>query len=152
MLSIFRSWPGCAQHSNIKARVSVHWLAQCHAKWPWDVREFKHPARITVVKPMLHKALQLALSTKPWVCFSLPKKQYTTRHISQPWTDFVQDCHSQIVHDENQGQTRYTKFLTLNLLCYQIGQRLELKYFLFLLNEHWAAHRPQKSENWELKI
>ena len=34
---------------------------------------------------------------------------------------------------------------------YHIQHRLELKYFhfaQFLLNAHWAAHWPQKSENW----
>ena len=37
---------------------------------------------------------------------------------------------------------------------YSIGHRLELKYFhfaQFLLYAHWAAHWPQKSENWKLE-
>ena len=32
----------CLERKNVKARVSVRWRAQCHAKWPRGVREFKH--------------------------------------------------------------------------------------------------------------
>ena len=30
--------------SHIKVLVSVHWLAQCHTKWPRGCRGFQHPA------------------------------------------------------------------------------------------------------------
>ena len=48
--------------SNIKARRSVHWLAQCQAKWPRGCKEFQHPARI---ESKLLDLLQLTLTTKP---------------------------------------------------------------------------------------
>ena len=34
------------ERSNVKARVSVHWLAQCNAKWPRGGREFQNTARM----------------------------------------------------------------------------------------------------------
>ena len=48
--------------SNIKARVSVHGRAQCHAKWPRDSREFEHSAGIDPVSP----SLQLSLIVEPY--------------------------------------------------------------------------------------
>ena len=75
--------------------------------------------------------------------------------ISPPATYFfcIQDCSSQIVQVEYQGQTRNTRILERKPLIdtsYRIRHRLELKYFhfaQFLLNAHRAAHRPRKSEN-----
>ena len=64
-----------------------------------------------------------------------------------------QDCRSQIVQVEYQGQTRNTRILECKPLIDtsdRIRHRLELKYFhfaQFLLNAHRAAHRPRKSEN-----
>ena len=48
------------EHSNIKLSMSVHWLAQCHTKWPRGCREFQHPAGIETISP---DSLWLALST-----------------------------------------------------------------------------------------
>ena len=54
------------------------------------------------------------------------------------------------------GQTRYTIILDSKPVtdtCNLIGHGLELKDLAqFLLNAHRAAHRPQKSENWELEF
>ena len=50
------------ESSNIKARVSVHWRAQCHAKWPRGSREFQHHAEI---EPKSPDSLQLTLTSKP---------------------------------------------------------------------------------------
>ena len=41
----------------LKQSVSVHWLAQCHTKWPRGCRDFQHPAGISP------DSLWLALST-----------------------------------------------------------------------------------------
>ena len=54
-----------SKHNNIKVQVSVHWMAQCHAKWPRGCRAFRHPAGI---EPVLPYSLQLALTTQPRVC------------------------------------------------------------------------------------
>ena len=70
----------------------------------------------------------------------------------------VQDCCSWIDQVEYQGQARYTRILERKPLIdtsYSIRHRLGLKYFHFahfFLNTHRAAHRPRKSENWELEI
>ena len=50
------------ESSNIKALVSVHWRAHCHAKWPRGCRGFQHPAGI---KPMLPASLLLTLNAEP---------------------------------------------------------------------------------------
>ena len=39
------------ERSNINARVSVYWPAQCHAKWPRGGRELQHSARIEPKSP-----------------------------------------------------------------------------------------------------
>ena len=81
-----------------------------------------------------------------------------TRRFSPPAIIFfcLQDCCSQIVQVEYQGQSRQTqntRILERKRLIdtsYHIRQRLELKYIYFthfLLNAHRAAHQPRKSEN-----
>ena len=65
---------------------------------------------------------------------------------------YLQDCHFLIAQVEYQGQWRYARLLDCKPFInayYHIQHRLELKYFLHAGQE---AHRPQKSENWELKI
>ena len=62
--------------SNIKARVSVYWRTQWHAKWPRGGKEFQHAA---VIEPMLPYSLRLTLTIKPWlqtpwVCIDLQKE------------------------------------------------------------------------------
>ena len=137
--------------------MSVHWLAQCHAKWLRHCRALQH---LEVIKPVKPDSLQLALTTKLWICIDLSKKKYMTCHILQPWTKFLHAvsflydcCNSKMAQDE---QTRFTRILGINT-CYCIGHKLELKYFsscnvCSMLIAHCAYHRPQKSENWELEI
>ena len=48
------------EHSNIKPRVSVHWQAQCHAKWPRGSREFQHSSGIEPKSPR-HSANLLSI-------------------------------------------------------------------------------------------
>ena len=57
------------ERSNIKARVSVHWLAQCHAKWLRSGRNFQHQAGI---EP--HVASLTATRLNHWAIDSLMKK------------------------------------------------------------------------------
>ena len=54
-----------------KVRKSVHWWAQCHAKWQSGCREFQHPTGIKHEPPY---SLRLTLTTKPWIRVNLQKK------------------------------------------------------------------------------
>ena len=85
-----------------------------------------------------------------------------SRNLQQLSSFCVQDCcsrrTSRIAQVECQGQARNTRTLERKPLIntfYRIGHRLELKYFhfaQFLLNAHWAAHRPRQSENCEVEV
>ena len=59
------------ERTNIPVRVSVHWLAQCHAKWPKGSRYFQHPAGFEPISP---NSLWLALTIKPWVRINVQKQ------------------------------------------------------------------------------
>ena len=54
------------------AYMSVHWQAQCQAKWLRDCRALLH---LEVIKPVKPDSLQLSLTTKLWVCIDLSKKK-----------------------------------------------------------------------------
>ena len=54
----------CRELSNIKANVSMHWLAQCK-KLQRSSREFQHPAGIKLKLPI--SLLLTLLSTEPYV-------------------------------------------------------------------------------------
>ena len=110
-------------------------------------REFQHPAWIETKSP---EYLLLTLTTKPTSVSALQQKHSLYFATCNPC---IQDCSSQIVPVEYQGQTRNTRILECKPLIntsYFIWHRLELKYFhlaQFLPNAHWAAHQPW-SENW----
>ena len=61
-----------------KARVSVHWRAQCHAKWPRGATALQHSSGFEPKSPDL---LWLTLTTKPLVRINYSKKLYMTRRI-----------------------------------------------------------------------
>ena len=42
----------------------MHWLAQCHAKWPWRYRAFQHSSGI---EPKSSDSLRPVLTTKPLI-------------------------------------------------------------------------------------
>ena len=148
--------------------MSPHWLAQCHAKWLRRCTAFQNTSGI---KPRLPDAVLLTLTTKPLVRINYSKKtiyelwvelsNFTMScRISPPATYFfcIQDCSSQIVQVEYQGQTRNTRILERKPLIntsYHIRQRLDLKYFHFAqfwLSAHLAAHWPWKSRTENLKF
>ena len=114
----------------------MHWLAQCHAKWPRRCRLFQHSWEI---EPMSPDSLLLALTTKP---SQFEKKNYIPlvvfRHLQPIFC--VQDCCTQIFQVEYQGETRYTRIFErkpLKNTSYRILLRLKLKYVhfaQFLLN------------------
>ena len=54
---------------NLKARVSVHWQAQCHAKW--GCREFQYPAGIKSSS----NSHWLTFTNKPQIYINLPGKK-----------------------------------------------------------------------------
>ena len=140
-----------------KARVSVHWRAQCQAKWPRRVRAFQH---LSGIEPMSPDSLQLTLTTKSLVHIKYLKTTiYESSYFATcNWFFCIQDCCSGIVQVEYQGRTRNTRILERKPLIntsYCILHRLGLKYFhyaQFLLNAHQTAHWPRKSENWYFEI
>ena len=73
--------------SNIKARVSVHWRAQYHAKMAEGRQRTPAPCwQAAAIEPILSDSLLLALS---YDFISLCSNNwYMTRCISQPWTNF----------------------------------------------------------------
>ena len=93
-------------------------------------------------------SLLLALTTKPWDCIDLAKKLCMTCYISQTWTDFLHtglsfaDCSSWISRPDKIYKNYWQRTL---------GHRLGFLFTQFSLNAHWAAHWPQKRENWELE-
>ena len=138
---------------NTKARVSVHWQAQCHAKWQSSGRAFQCSSG---TEPKSPDSLRPGLTTKPLVRINCRKK---TVHDSSYFATFnwffgSQDCRAWIFQGQYQGQTRNTRILERKPLIntsYRIRHRLELKYFhftQFLLIAHRAAHLPWNSENW----
>ena len=60
--------------SNIN--VSMHWLAQCQAKWQQGCRRFQHPVEIEPKQPY---SLFITLTTKPSFCVSRHKKLYNLK-------------------------------------------------------------------------
>ena len=152
-----------------KKWVSVHWRAQCHAKWQ---RCCKACHLSSGIEPMLPDSLQHTLTTKPLVCINcLKKRVYKFWYFATCNQLFcIQDCNTRIFQVEYQGQTRKTRILEHTPfihISHDIQHRLELKYLhfdiwhrldslelkylhfaQFLLNAHWAAHQPRKSENW----
>ena len=127
----------------------MHWLAQClePAKWPKGSKEFQHPPRI---EPKLPDSLEITLTTEPWVCINLLKKNRIWLVIF-----WVMDCCSWIAKVEYQGHTLYTRSKPLISTSYHIQHRLELKYFYFaqfLLNAHQAGHWPEKVRTEKLKF
>ena len=118
----------------------MHWLAQCHAKWPRSVKEVAPWWNQTHVTD----SFQLALTTKSKVHTDSPKKQCMTHHILKPIC-FMQhclflDCWRILV---------CKPFIDIR---YHIGHRLELKYFHFA---HFFFKGPlsssSTSEQWELR-
>ena len=122
-----------------KKRVSVHWRAQCHAKWTRRSKEFQLSSGI---KPMPPNSLLLTLTTKPLVRINYSKKTvndssyFATCKFGCSWNFCVQDCRSTVVLGffqlEYQGPTRNMRILDRKLLIdtsYSIQHRLELKYF-----------------------
>ena len=60
------------EHSNTKAHVSLHWRAQCPAKWPRCGRGFQHSSGIELI--MSPYTWRITLTTKPQVRINCPKK------------------------------------------------------------------------------
>ena len=73
------------ERSNTKSRVSVHWRAQCHQKWPRGGREFEHPAGI---EPKSLDLLPLTLTTEPYICIDLSKKSVYDLLYLTTWNRF----------------------------------------------------------------
>ena len=127
-------------------------LAEGLQKVSEPFKNWVHVARLTMT---CLKHLQRAISS-----FWSSKKNgiwlVTTCNLEMIFC--MQYCHSWIAQVEYQGQTQYTRILDSKPFidtCCHIGYRLELKYLhfvQFLLNAHWAADWPHKSEKWELEI
>ena len=49
----------------------MHWLAQCHAKWPRAASSFSTLWEIVRIEPKLPGLLETAWTTEPWVCMKL---------------------------------------------------------------------------------
>ena len=80
------------ERNNIKVRVSVHWRAQCHAKWPRGSRKFQHPAGIEPTSQdsvKIHSYSPSPLSDHRAIDLYLPKKWYIARNVSQSATMFL---------------------------------------------------------------
>ena len=132
------------EHSNIKARVSVHERAQCHTKWPWAAKSFStlqdsNPCCATCLDHYAKSCL-------------LKKKIYYT---SQPWANYLcirsSNCSSRIsksgrIH-QNSWQQTFDRPILSRLI--QIGL---IGVANFSLNVHQAGHLLHKSEQWELQI
>ena len=142
--------------------MSPHWLAQCHAKWLRRCTAFQNTSGI---KPRLPDAVLLTLTTKPLVRINYSKKtiyelwvelsNFTMScRISPPATYFfcIQDCSSQIVQVEYQGQTRNTRILERKPLIdtsYCIRHRLEI-FSLRTIFAQCSSSSSSTSKKWEL--
>ena len=65
-----------------------------------------------ILEPMLLDSLWLVFTTELWVCIDMRNKRYMTRHVSQPWTDFLceglhSDCLSWIWRPERPPDKKY---------------------------------------------
>ena len=139
----------------LKARVSVHWRAHCHAKWLRRCRAFHHSSGI---KPHVADSLLLPLTTKPFVHINCWKKKgiclVVFRYLQQIFG--VQDSRTWIFQLEYQGQTLYMRILehnlwSIHLIALDIERSwniFQVYFEQFLLIAHQAAHQPRKSENW----
>ena len=140
-----------------KVRVSVHWRAQCHAKWPRGGRDFHYPAGI---RPTSSVSLLLALTTKPQVRIDLPKQNgiwiVISHNVEQLEQNFcVQDLHIWVatVEDRSQKvhQTATWNLKSKHLISFYIDWTYHGNWDIFLsvhvwLNAHRAGRRPQKCE------
>ena len=145
------------ERSNIKARVSVHWRAQCHAKWPRRGRAFQHSSGI---QPKSADSRRPLLTTKPLVCINNRKK---TVHDSLYFANCNRFFGNRTVvlwffKLNIKARHEIWEFLIANLLIdasYRIWHRLELKYFHFtqvLLNAHQLTSSSSLTlKKWELR-
>ena len=137
--------------------MSVHWLAQCHTKWPRGGREFQHHAGIG---PKLPNLLLPTKTSQPLVCVSLLKKLVNDlSYYFKCLAICICILHAGLLIFDSSGwiSRQCKQFNTRILECkplidtpYCILHRLELKYFhfaQFLLIVHRAAHQFQKK--WE---
>ena len=126
----------------------MHWLAQClePAKWPKGSKEFQHPPRI---EPKLPDSLEITLTTEPWVCINLLKKNRIWLVIF-----WVMDCCSWIAQVEYQGHTLYTRILEANLWSvHLITFNIDWSWNIFILHNFCSMLIKQVIDlkKWELR-
>ena len=144
--------------SMIKLHVSVHWRAQCHAKWPTGLRggtKFQHPAAI---KPILPDSLRLLRSRFNHLATgsyrSTKKKQvYESLYLATLNYGPIFYVSSRISRpDKIYQNSSHQTFFSIHIIAI-IAQDIDWSWrkkilAQFLLN----AHQPQKCDKWELEI